>query len=414
MLTKLLISLSLLGSTNISPPTDERVVEMTDFSSNKFTLYEGYNYYFIYDVKDNFLEGSYERPSPYVNFESNLIYLGPGNYFIRESEDRVYDIRKQTAFSYSDFKGVYYKVPQQEEYSRSFAVNNKKAKDLRFKRTKQRYTYHNRFTTIQNYQYFRNLELFPFNSRGTCGLVGISMLLGYYDTFYNDDFIPNDYKFFDGSYNYNNPSQKNEKYLIEKTSTNYVSGSWNYYTNWDKMPGTSNSLQQLLFEQYTHYIGKLNNGYPMNDTHLRDTVSKYITYQANRLAPYINYITGPHNFWTVNQLKDEIRKDNPALLVMGKFNRLEKGRDAWHIGLAYGFDDVGWGHHDFLMHLGWSPNTKSSAEVIIGRSTIFSHFVLSYNGPHKCSSNVIMKSPNNSNNLKGNCGCGNVFELRDY
>lgn len=405
MLTKILVSLSLLGSTNISLPTEERVVQMTDFSSNKFVLYEGNNYYFIYDDKDNFIEGSYERPSPYSNFESNLIYLGPGSYFIQESKDRVYDIRKQTAFSYSDFEGAYYSVPQQEEYSRNLSLNNKQAKDLRFKRTKERYTFYNRFTTVTNYQYFRNLEYFPLNADGTCGLVGLSILLGYYDTFKNDDFISNYRRYYDGS---------QDQYLTKYVETNFISGDWNYYTNWGKMPGTTNALQQMLFDNYRDTIIEVGGGYPMNDLNLKATMSKYIKYQAKGLEQHISYVTGPHNFWTVNTLKDQIRDDNPALLVMGKFNRLERGQDSWHIGVAYGFDDVGWGHHDFLMHLGWNPNTKKEAEVIIGRSTIFSHFMISYTGPHKCSANVIMKSPQNPNNKKGNCGCGKVFELRDY
>lgn len=46
--------------------------------------------------------------------------------------------------------------------------------------------------------YFRNLDKYsPFNKGGSCGYVALSQYLSYYDTFLNDNIIPNDFDRFD-------------------------------------------------------------------------------------------------------------------------------------------------------------------------------------------------------------------------
>ena len=61
----------------------------------------------------------------------------------------------------------------------------------------------NGYKVINNSYYFQHLNNFPINYKGTCGLVALSILLGYYDTFYDDSYIPQSLQYSEEIYDNN-------------------------------------------------------------------------------------------------------------------------------------------------------------------------------------------------------------------
>lgn len=150
------------------------------FAGNEFILKEGNDSYQIY--KDNiFIEASKSSNSPYYKQEGDRYYLGPSNYFVCKDQmvtniftNDVYPITKFNKCSYEHISNVQTK-------------NNTTSPD-----GDRTYIDLEGFTVIKEANYFRNLTQFPMNWFGECGVIALSELLGYYDTFYNDDFIQND------------------------------------------------------------------------------------------------------------------------------------------------------------------------------------------------------------------------------
>lgn len=101
----------------------------------------------------------------------------------------------------------------------------------------------------------------PINSKGTCGLVGLSMLLGYLDVFGNPNIISGD--------NYN--GDINEINLFFENNNSVIADKMNI-RNLIDMPGTNEAFQNLLFDNYLHTImGIKGNDHPMAATELEKT-----------------------------------------------------------------------------------------------------------------------------------------------
>lgn len=137
-------------------------------------------------------------------------YLGPTNYFVK-CDESVTNLITNSIEPLSNYNGYSYEL-----LSNSLIRSSTPSPD-----TNRTYVDSNGFTVIKEADYFRNLTAFPQNWFGECGVIALSELLGYYDTFYNDDFIPNNLTYDVRYYvkKASTRSSESSEYELDKTIT---------------------------------------------------------------------------------------------------------------------------------------------------------------------------------------------------
>ena len=375
---------------------------ISDFVGNEFVLIEGDNYYEIQDSNGNFIEGSLKNNSPYYELAGDKFYLGPSNYFV-EQNDVVTDIFTGAVSSIEEYSGFVYVLNPLLQTRASEPVPD----------SSTTYTDAYGYTVVNKADYFRKLKYFPQNWFGECGTTALSMLLSYYDTFYNDDFIPNN-TYYDARYYVKEStltrSSDEDKWVFDHTTseplaktvtTTYKDIESYDFKDWQNMPGTAYAMRDYLFDKYMHTfmgIGWDSAGYPMLNVELNDTLLDYMEDNCSDLIEDTEYRHGSL-LYTHQRPKEYIAEGLPTLLVLQSYDStISNGKS--HVVVAYGYKD-----DKFLAHFGWWPGDTKSAEVIINSSTIYGYFTIKYTGSHKHSYNVSMT---NGNVTKYICGCGDV------
>lgn len=398
---------------------------LKDFDGNPFFLYElenGYAIYAIENDKEIFIEGSYKSNSIYSTIEnaSELFYLGPGKYFY-QNQNNVYNIMSG-------------EVHQRDEVHGAYRLNSTSYEVSLTKQSNTNYSSHideNAFTVVKEDKYFKNLISFPQNWFGECGLVALSILLGYLDTFHNDYFIPNGKTYSAKYYIDNNNVDEDgdeiydsviisEEELIKKVEYIYVEGETYGLEEWPslRMPGTNYALRDYLLDNYLHTYGiwdkpgsknlKKNQPSPMADEELKKTFNDYVNNNCSHLANSINIRSG-NVFFTHQHPKDYIDLGIPTILVLANYtySRGDSEKEKWHDVVAYGYKD-----DKFLVHMGWWPNYQNYTEIVISDATIYGYFAPEYEGTHVHSQNIYMK---NNDEVFWICGCGHKHHhIYDY
>lgn len=385
----------------------EAVRILEDFGGNKFKLYELFDGYAIYGVDNSgeiFIEGSYKSNSPYYPFLNNeLRYLGPGNYFYINN-NHTYNAYTQLKMS-DNLNESQFRLKNKLTETGACNLSQTMAENTKID--------DNNFTVINRAEYFKKLTYFPENWFGECGLIALSMMLSYYDTFYNDDFIPNGLEYgaryytdlstrSSGSGNYVLAEIKNEN-VTRKIGTNYKIADEYDFAEWPRMPGTTYAMRDYLFDNYMHTylgIGSEDKGYPMMDGELKSTFNDYVEGNCAHLKNKFEIKSG--HIWSVSsKVKDLINQGWPTCLVLQKYDtNLEDVSGKEHVVVAYGYQDG-----KFLTHFGWDPTTFNYTEVVLNSATIYGYFSIIYSGEHIHSRNAIMSANGYEFGL---CGCGDI------
>ena len=193
-------TLFLMSFTNENELLSNEYRVLKDFEGNVFYLHKGNNSYQISDENMVFLEGSNETNSTYYNVQSNNLYcLGFGNYYYMV-ENKISNILSKEELLVSNFDDKKIKLNYEN------LVQNKSANTLKSSIST------GGFKKISNARYFENLMYFPENYIGECGVVGLTMLLGYLDTFYSPKFIPDNKTYIAREYD----KDDNEYLLLQK------------------------------------------------------------------------------------------------------------------------------------------------------------------------------------------------------
>lgn len=394
-----------LGNMPVSTQAIQPQTEIiTDFDGNEFILIEGDNTYEIYTSDNVFIEGSYSSNSPYYETIGEKYYLGPSNYFT-VTDNLVTNIFTNSVASINDFYGYSYNINSIAQTRSSIPTPN----------PDRTYVDSDGFTVINEANYFRNLTNFPQNWFGECGIIALSELLSYYDTFYNDDFIPNNLTYGARYYvektnetrssessDYDLDRIENEP-LARTVTTSYRNTDFYSFENWSSMPGTTYAMRDYIFDNYKHTfigIGWPDGGYPMLDGELKSTLNDYMKSNCNHLIDKTEFKSG-NLMYTHQRPKEYISEGLPTLLVLQSYDS-SLGSGKSHVVVSYGYNG-----DKFLCHFGWWPGSTSSTEVVLNSATIYGYFTIKYNGEHKHSSNVSMS---NGNVTKYICGCGSVHE----
>lgn len=176
--------------------TIKNIKTLKDFNNDTYLLIEcNPTGYIIYDYDLNeVLECSATAPSPYINYSTNLFYSGPQFYFnkmqngnyVHTVDDRIATTAETLALQQlsSDLKTVLYSAG-----NNLYANATENTESIQ---TSASTTY------VSDYLFFSNLredEMLGFptpdkiTGEGVCGYIAANLLLGYYDTFRNGNFI---------------------------------------------------------------------------------------------------------------------------------------------------------------------------------------------------------------------------------
>ena len=322
--------------------TEEQTVEsveiITDFAGNRFKLYElsptGYAIYSLQGEASIFIEGSYATNSPYYGAENGKYYLGIGEYFT-ETSARSKEVRSVVTGK---------TVEKEELLGATFAVDEKhykKGEGIRatFPSTpdpNKTVTTGDGFTKIKDYRYFVNLTEFPTNNSGTCGLVAICMLLGYYDGKIDDAIIVDD---------------------------NYV-----VLGNDGRTIGTTEYFQSYLFANCLHTSAELNLsflGYPMGSGEINMTITDYVNMKGLTAVKQRFSHEGSYVF-PKDKAKTYINGGQPVIITLISYQRVDPDNvnnmltESFHNVVAYGYDSL----DRFYVHLGWKGRSIYSQTII--------------------------------------------------
>lgn len=316
---------------------------INDFYGNDFKLYEispiGYAIYSVKEYSSIFIEGSYEVHSPYYKYMQNQKYYGgPGEYYVI-TDNRIKNIISDKYIDKDNVVSEYcvassFYEEQTIEVQSSFPSTPTPGKTE---------TDTSGFTLIKNHNYFENLTEFPENEKGTCGLVGICMLLGYLDTFVDSRYITND---------------------------NYKNGN-----------GTTQAFHDFLFDKCMYTVLGLggSDGYPMAGYELKQTTRYYINNYCDKVIYDRSYHEYGSITYTHSTPRTHINAGIPTLICMTKFNHnieFEDGsnKEKYHVAVAYGYDS----NDRFLVHMGWWSGELYGTKVIVSNATIHSYYTIDY------------------------------------
>lgn len=249
------------------------------------------------------------------------------------------------------------------------------------------------------YQYYNNLNTnYSENKYGTCTFVSTSMLLAYYDTYLNDDIIPEQYDITSTLYNVS-PGVFNENITDVENEVQY---------KYKLLEMKSKSLQALLIA----ISDKL--GYNTLEITTQQRINILNYYFENIVGFFQGYeyefkyiINGINNQNTLkNFIKNEIDMGNPVIVHYDHFIYLSNGpfSDYSHALVAYDYDNLG-----IYAHYG-DKNAQNNTRFNIGDEYYFKLkdvFSIDFNVQHKHSNNISVYHDTNKHAV--NCSCGEVF-----
>lgn len=142
---------------------------------NRYVCFEFSNAYLIYDKKEDTIDEFSYTQSPYSKYD-DLFYL-----YVEDSNFIKYGFVDE----HSIYNIQYHCYLDDILSTRSIDRDSEAGQYLSFE------TYGSNVKKISNAYYFERLgDTHGTNADGTCGIVAIQILLGYYDTFENDHIIP--------------------------------------------------------------------------------------------------------------------------------------------------------------------------------------------------------------------------------
>lgn len=206
-------------------------------------------------------------------------------------------------------------------------------------------TTYNNFTCIRDYYYFSTLKNFPDHVLpGTCGVVAVSMLLGYYNSMVlsGNKLIP-DKTFVTANGTNNNFA----KYLFDK---------W----IWD---GKSSIAEGTIMGVYS--LGGKNPGFPMAAVENKVLINKYA--KSIKFESYKNICS---SWYPKTNTKKYINTGMPIIGTTTKYSmNNNKVETVFHNVIIYGYKD-----DRYLCHMGWSPNTTKYSEIILSNLSLHSYY----------------------------------------
>ena len=245
--------------------------------------------------------------------------------------------------------------------------------------------------------YFQNLFTYsPINSQGSCGYVSFIQYLSYYDTFWNDNIIPESY-----DRNQGNVTSLNLARAVSPGVLRQAYPKNNLYEHIQNTKATDFQMylmdivnQSLAHNQteYSYSIGMWNYYRILNALFPNTTVSFSYTRVQNfgsSAKPIdLNVINGFDSY-----VKGQLDLGKPVMLHIADYNEITGVYENYHSVVAYYYDTNG-----IHAHFGWGES--SSDTIISSEYQITEAGVMSLDNISEVHSNNYL-----ANNIEY-CGCG--------
>ncbi len=253
--------------------------------------------------------------------------------------------------------------------------------------------------------YFKNLYIYsPINSQGSCGYVSFIQYLSYYDTFINDDIIPEVY-------------ERNQGNVADVDTA--LSVSPGVLRQAYPAAGTSlyNHIQNTKSYDFQMYLMDIvNKSYNRTSSNYKFSIGMWDYYRIlNELFPQknvsfsyksvSNFGSKPTDLNVINEfdtyVKNQLDQGNPVMLHIAKYDETTGVYDNYHSVVAYYYDNDGI-HANF----GWG---SYSTDMVISSS-----YQITEAGVMDLSNISFTHSNNYIINNSRYCGCGLEVHEHNY
>lgn len=270
--------------------------------------------------------------------------------------------------------------------------------------------------------YFDNLtKNFGQNYKGSCGYVALGMMLSYYDTYLNDDIIPEQYDI---------PSSGEETNMVYRRKSpgilrdiisdpNDIENTWkypvglspeNYYSLISAMSGQSLHAKLITIGGENGYYNVLNYTEPcltsfnsrkqILECYLDNIVNltKGSQYDIDYIV-YDDYTS--HSEEVKNYIIAKIKSGYPVLIGV-------QGKSGGHVCVAYDYDGTS---DTIYCHMGWGASTTHVSVESQGYNYYDSAMIIDFNLEHKHSDNYEVLTFDGSINTKKYCPCSSEITV---
>lgn len=323
--------------------------------------------YLIYDIDlEDKLEYSILGESPYLGITGNAIYVGPGNYF-ELNGNQLKNIMENTILT-------------------TTSVNSLKETESIIETNKEQYIQEQQTQispmssslnppypltyVVDGYWYFQNLvNLYYPNLEGTCGIIALEMVLGYYDSYKNDNVVieSQDYITFD--------DETDPYYFYESPGVNY-----DFYT----------TIANINLDLYGR---KAINGFESIQT-LEVYFSEYNPYNID-----FDYVYSASSSSQANALEVKGCIEEGMPVIVNFYGYYTNGDYINHAAVAYMYSNG-----DIFVNMGHSNNMT---DVSIADFYIYQILGIEILGNHIHSNNYLSRY--NNTNHRYICPCGEYY-----
>ncbi len=253
--------------------------------------------------------------------------------------------------------------------------------------------------------YFDNLTYnLGMNYKGSCGYVAIGMLLSYYDSFLDDNIIPEQYDISSNGYDGDIITRRNSPGILRDIIANPNfpgNSSYGYYLNANEYYSYINSIAEISLHAKLIMLGAERGYYDFSDNTnpagtnfriryniLNDYFQNILGYSTSDYSiNYINKESNPNMSNDVRQFTiEKIQNGQPVLLSIG-------GNDGGHVVIAYDYDES---LDKLYCHFGWGANKTHITIESEDFTTYKTALSINFNFQHTHSNNYGITTINNN------------------
>lgn len=310
----------------------------------------------------------------------------------------------------------YYRYELDSALPNTDYVNPKTLYDLMSDET----PYTSGLTTYSDFKtsYFDNLtKNFGYNYKGSCGYIAIGMLLSYYDTFLNDEIIPETYDINSTGTSTDVIARRNSPGVLRdflSNSADYKDYNYGfdlsaeeYYTNMEALSNVSLHSKlitigaKLGYYDFNDDSSPCGTNFKMRYDVMDEYLSNTLGYTQGTQYTY-SYLNGESSSSMSSSVKefaiDQVKKGNPVMISIG-------GSNGGHVAIAYDYDS---NNDKLYCNMGWNAYSTQRTIEEYGYTTYRTALSIDFTSSHVCANNYSITTiedniPNTVNYCYNDC-----------